>query len=171
MTDIKIRTATIGDAAAIADIYGHYVLNSLATFDETPPAPSYFENKIKDAKHPWLVAYDDNGATLGYCYAGPYRLRAAYRHTVETSIYLAPRALGKRLGTLLMEELLRQLKDDPTPITQLIAGIAVADHDATIGAGSIALHEKLGFKRIGLFSRVGCKFDQWLDVAYYQREL
>lgn len=170
MASIIIRDATQGDASAIADIYAHYVATNVATFDEEAPAPSYFADRIKTATHPWLVAEDD-GQVIGYCYAGPYRPRKAYRHTVETSIYLADDARGKGVGRQLMDRLIALLKQDTTPITQLLAGIAVAEHDPTIGAASVALHESLGFRRVGLFAKTGYKFDQWLDVAFYQREL
>lgn len=168
---IAIRAASPDDAKAIAVIYGYYVEHDLATFDETPPPASYFADRIETAPHPYLVAEDENGKVIGYCYAVQYRDRPAYRHTVETSIYLGPDARGKGVGKALMEALLAQLKQDPTPIKQLIAGIATADHDPTIGRASIALHESLGFRQVGLFAKTGHKFDQWLNVAFYQRTL
>jgi len=167
---ITIRHATCADADAIAAIYAFYVKNDLATFDEDAPDASYFQARLNDAVHPWLIA-EEGDALLGYCYAGPYRPRAAYRHTVETSIYLAPDARGKGLGKRLMIALMDELKQDPTPIKQLLAAIAIADHDPAIGAGSVALHESLGFKKVGLLSNTGYKFGQWLHVAFYQMSI
>ncbi len=167
---ISIRAARADDAAAIAGIYGYYVEHDTATFDETPPPATYFADKIATTNYPYLIAEED-GILLGYCYAVQYRDRPAYRHTVETSIYLAPEAQGKGIGRTLMNRLLELLKQDPTPIKQLIAGIATADHNPDIGRASIALHESLGFRRVGLFANTGHKFNQWLNVAFYQRKL
>ncbi len=168
---VTIRDVTLDDAPAIAAIYAFYVDNDLATFDEVAPPVTYFESKISAATHPFIVAENDDGTLLGYCYAVQYRDRPAYRHTVETSIYLAPDARGMGMGKALMTELIARLKENRAPIKQLIAGIATADHNPDVGRASVALHESLGFKQAGLFANTGHKFDQWLNVAYYQRAL
>jgi phosphinothricin acetyltransferase len=113
--------------------------------------------------YPWLVACDQGGVA-GFAYAGPYRPRPAYRYTVEDSVYLAPRAQRRGIGSALLESLIERCR--ARGHRQMIAVIGDAGN-----AGSIALHARAGFTDAGRLTRVGWKFDRWLDVVLMQRAL
>ncbi len=114
------------------------------------------------AAYPWLVACIDE-RVVGYAYGGPLRSRAAYRFSVETSIYLDIDCLGKGVGTKLYQSLFHELS---------AAGLANAYAGMTLpNAGSMALHRKFGFEMIGVFPSVGFKFDVWHDVAWMHRKI
>jgi len=109
--------------------------------------------------YPWLVV-EEQGSVLGYCYASKWRPRAAYRYTIEVTVYLERKHLGKGFGKQLYQELFSQLK--AMDIHSLIATIAIPNEN------SQALHESLGFKQVALFKDMGYKLDQWIDVGYWQ---
>jgi L-amino acid N-acyltransferase YncA len=160
-----IRPVTEHDAGALCAIYNHYVDNTVVTFEEVCVDAAEFRAriaKVRGAGLPWLVA-EDNGAIVGYAYAGAWRERSAYRFTVETSVYLAAAHTGKGLGTRLYQALFTELRK--TPAHAVIGGIALPN------AASIALHEKLGMRKVAQFNEVGFKFGRWIDVAYWQLEL
>ncbi|MFC5472568.1 arsinothricin resistance N-acetyltransferase ArsN1 family B [Paraherbaspirillum soli] len=163
MTHI-IRPAAIDDAAAICRIYNHYVLNTTISFETEAVTPEQMAQRVTDitATFPWLVCEVD-GQILGYAYATKWRVRAAYRHAVESSVYLADEAAGKGLGTALYRALLAELAK--LPVHVVIGGIAQPN------PGSVALHEKMGFEKVAHFTQVGKKFDRWIDVAYWQKLL
>ena len=151
---------------AIQRIYAHYVLNGLATFEEIPPAVeeiSARRKKTLDLGLPYLVAEAD-GTVLGYCYAGAYHARAAYRFTIEDSVYVANGAGGRGVGTALLRELLARCEAGPW--RQMIAIIGDSEN-----AGSIALHKRLGFSPVGTLRSVGFKFGRWIDAPILQRAL
>lgn len=158
-----IRSATSDDARAIASIYGHYVLNTIVTFEEEPPDEAEIARrieKVQDAGLPWLVA-DRNREVLGYAYATRWKERAGYRTSVETTIYLAGHAAGKGIGSQLYGELFRLLEQ--TGLHSAIGGIALPN------PLSVALHEKLGMRKVAEFAEVGMKFGRWVTVGYWQR--
>jgi phosphinothricin acetyltransferase len=157
-----IRAATPADAAAIARIYNHYVEHSVVTFEEAAVGADEMARRLRtvfDAGLPWLVAELD-GAVAGYAYADKWKMRSAYRHSVESTVYLAPQKTGGGLGSSLYRALLDTLRT--ARVHAVIGGIALPN-DA-----SIALHERLGFVKIGQFDQVGRKFDRWIDVGYWQ---
>jgi phosphinothricin acetyltransferase len=161
-TRAVLRQATEADAAAVAAIYNHYVEHSVATFEEVPVAPSDMASRIMAVRErglPWLVAvpHDD---VVGYAYAGPWKARSGYRRTVETSVYVHPEERRRGLGTALCRDLLERLR--ALGVHAVIAGIALPNDD------SVRLHERLGLRRIALFSEVGFKHGRWVDVAYWQ---
>jgi phosphinothricin acetyltransferase len=158
---IMVRHAVPTDLKAITDIYNHYVLHTVITFEEEPVAIDDMLQRVTEvqARYPWLVYEQDNNV-VGYAYASKWKPRAAYRNTVETSIYLNPLCTGKGIGKLLYTALLEELK--PTNIHAVIGGVALPN-DA-----SIRLHETLGYKKIGQFMEVGYKFEKWVDVGYWQ---
>ena len=160
-----IRAATAADAEAISDIYNHYVRETIVTFEEQPVSPADMAGRIAEvtaASLPWLAAEQD-GPVVGYAHATKGKGRCAYRFSVETTIYLAPHCVGKGIGTNLYRRLLEQLKD---------AGLHVAIGGAALpNAASVALHEKLGFRKVAHFGEVGFKFGKWIDVAYWQLSL
>ena len=153
-----LRDAEPRDIPDMREIYNHYVANTTVTFDEDPLTLAEMRKKYKivaDLKYPWLVAVSPRGVVLGYAFVTPYRAKAAYRFTVENSIYLGPASTGKGLGAALMKELLTRAKT--AGVKEVVAVIADRGADA-----SIALHERFGFKEIGRIGRVGFKFGRWL---------
>ena len=160
-----IRTATAGDAEGIAEIYNHYIANTVITFEEQTVTPRQMAERIEAVGSdslPWLAAERD-GRLLGYAYATPWKTRSAYRFAVETTVYLDPEALGQGIGSRLYETLFADL--GRRGVRAAIGGIALPN------PASVALHEKLGMKKVAHFERVGFKFDQWIDVGYWQINL
>lgn len=161
-----IRPASQADANAITDIYNHYISNTVVTFEETPLAAVEMAGRlqaVQSASLPWLVGETQTGGqhtVLGYAYATPWKTRSAYRYSVESSVYLAPGAAGKGFGTALYRALLEELKG--TSVHSVMGGIALPN------AASVALHERLGFRKIAHLQEVGYKSGQWLDVGYWQ---
>lgn len=163
---MQIRSATYEDAAAIASIYAHHVANGTGTFEEAAPSADEMAVRIERvlaAGWPWLVAEAD-GAILGFAYAAQFRDRSAYRFACEDSIYLAPHAQGRGLGSRLLVALIDAAR-----------GFGFKTMLAVIGdsanAGSIGVHARHGFAHVGTMERVGYKFDRWLDVVIMQRDL
>lgn len=163
--DDMIREATTFDAQAITDIYNHYIVNTTATFEEDTVQHTEMQarmQKVHDCNLPWLVC-DDGDSILGYAYATKWKERKAYRYAVEITVYLSPTVFGKGLGTELYQALFQQLKQ--RSIHTVIAGITLPN------PASVGLHEKLGLSKVAHFQQVGFKFQQWLDVGYWQRKL
>jgi phosphinothricin acetyltransferase len=157
-----LRPATTADAAAIAAIYNHYVLNTIVTFEEEAVTTPGMTSRIADtiaAELPWLV-WVESGSVLGYAYASKWKSRCAYRYSVESTVYLDKDATGRGLGTQLYTALLTALQ--PRGIHGIVGGIALPNK------ASVALHEKLGFEKIGQFKEVGWKFEKWIDVGYWE---
>ncbi len=163
----ELRDATARDIPDMLEIYNHYVANSTVTFDEDPLTLKEMRHKFADAerlRYPWIVAVSPSGQILGYAYVLPWKPKAAYRFTVENSIYLGAAATGKGLGTALMKELLPRAK--AAGIKEVVAVIADRGADA-----SIRLHEQFGFKEIGHMGKVGFKFGRWLGTYLLQKSL
>src|SRR5580698_2685237 len=161
---ITIRDAAFSDFDDIAPIYAHYVLHSLATFEETPPEADELcarHAAIVGAGLPYLVALVD-GAVAGYCYATVYRPRSAYRHTVEDSVYIDERLRGRGIGLALLSALIERCEAGPW--RQVVAVIGDSGN-----AGSIALHARLGFEHVGVLREVGFKHGRWVDTVLMQR--
>lgn len=157
-----IRTATVNDAAAIAGIYNHYVLNTIVTFEEQALQVHEMAGRIAttlESNLPWLV-FEQSGQILGYTYASKWKSRCSYRFSLETTVYLEKDATGRGLGKGLYAALIDTLR--PTQMHALIGGIALPN------PASVALHEKLGFVKIGQFREVGWKLSQWIDVGYWE---
>ena len=160
---VTIRDARTDDAPAIAAIYNHYIRETIITFEEVEIDGAAIErrmNGVIEAGRPYLVAEDD-GAILGYCYAGTWRARPAYRSTMETAVYLDHEAHGRGIGTALYEALLARLPACGCHVA--IGGISLPN------PASVALHEKLGYEKVAHHEQVGRKFGEWVDVAFWQR--
>lgn len=170
---VIVRPAAEADLDAIARIYAHYVLNTTVTFDESPPTVEDWRRRldaIQAQRLPFLVAQAPGGAAgevIGYAYCTRWRMRPAYRHTVEESVYLAPGAAGDVAGRSLLDELLRVCAD--TGVRQVIA--VVVDTEETERVGSATLHRQCGFVDVGRLSHVGHKHGRWLDTLLLQRSL
>ncbi|HEY4039966.1 MAG TPA: arsinothricin resistance N-acetyltransferase ArsN1 family B [Burkholderiaceae bacterium] len=161
----RIRSASTEDGEAIARIYQHYVLNTSISFEEQPLSAGEMSERIDDVMSsalPWLVAERDQ-QIVGYAFAVKWKARSAYRHSVESSVYLDPALIGRGVGTQLYRALLERLRQ--RSIHTVIGGIALPN------AASVALHERLGFAKVAHFREVGYKFGQWIDVGYWQRSL
>ena len=157
-----IRLAAITDAASIASIYNHYVLNTVVTFEEEAVSATEMAERLAEtatAGLPWLVI-EQTGSVVGYAYASKWKGRCAYRFTVEATVYLAPDAGGQGHGTKLYEALFAELKKKSVHV--VIGGIALPNQ------ASIALHEKFGLQKVAHFKEVGFKFKKWVDVGYWQ---
>jgi L-amino acid N-acyltransferase YncA len=160
--NIMIRNVKREDAKAIADIYNHYIKNTTITFEEEEITGSDIAERIKNviSDHlPWMVA-EIEGEILGYTYATKWKLRSAYRYTVESVIYLAPDKVGHGVGSMLYKELISILKQ--ANIHAIIGTIALPN------PSSVSLHEKLGFEQVAYFKEVGIKFGKWIDVGKWQ---
>ena len=163
---MRIRSALASDAAALAAIYGHHVTHGLGTFEEAPPTADDMAGRLKavtDWNLPYLVAEID-GQVAGLAYAGLFRLRAAYRYTVEDSVYIAPDRMGRGVGKALLGEVIRVC--EAMGLRQMVAMIGDSGN-----AGSIGLHSALGFVQTGVFPAVGYKHGRWLDVVQMSRTL
>jgi phosphinothricin acetyltransferase len=162
---MDIREACEADAAQIATIYNHYVENTVVSMEYEAITGATMASRIAGVQAsglPWLVLVED-GIISGYAYASAWRARIGYRHAVESSVYLAPARQGRGLGTLLYTRLLERLR--ALDCHTVIGGIALPNQ------GSVALHEKFGFTQVAQFREVGRKFDQWVDVGYWQLQI
>jgi L-amino acid N-acyltransferase YncA len=157
---VIVRAASDADLDAVTRIYGHHVLNGLGTFEETPPrvADMGARKAAVDALGlPYLVA--DDGGVVGYAYAAPFRTRAAYRYTVEDSVYVAPDRMGRGVGKALVGRLIEAC--EAMGLRQMLAVIG-----DSANAGSIGLHAAMGFDKMGVTPGLGFKFGHWVDVVW-----
>ncbi|MBW8725668.1 MAG: N-acetyltransferase [Inquilinus limosus] len=163
---ITIRDAAEADLPAIQAIYARHVLHGFASFEEVPPGTAELSARraaVLAQGLPYLAAELD-GRVAGYAYAGAYRPRPAYRHTIEDSVYVADGLAGRGIGRALLATLIERCEAGPW--RQMVAVIG-----DTGNAGSIALHEALGFRRTGILQSVGFKFGRWVDSVLMQRPL
>ena len=161
-----VRPSTTEDAPALAAIYGHHVLNGFGTFEEIPPTAQDMAARrqaIVERGLPYLVA-EDAGRVLGFAYVGPFRPRAAYRYTVEDSVYIAPDAVGRGVGKAVLGGVLKACED--FGIRQVVAVIGDSQN-----AGSIGLHTALGFEHAGLGKGFGWKKGRWVDIVWMRKAL
>jgi len=152
------------DAAACAAIYAPYITDGVASFEADPPDAAEMERRIAAyaASHAWLVAERD-GAVCGFAYACPHRERAAYRWSADVSVYVAAGAQRTGVGRELYDALLGLLRRQG--IRRVHAGITLPN------PASVGLHEALGFRRLGVYERVGYKHGAWWDVGWWQLDL
>jgi phosphinothricin acetyltransferase len=156
-----VRKVKSGDEVQICDIYNYYIENTTITFEEVPLSKADMLERIEkiSSKYPFIV-YEENGQVVGYAYATEWRVRAAYRNSVEITVYLKDGFGGKGLGKQLYTELFKELRNKN--LHAVIGGIALPN------PASIALHEKFGMQKVAHFKEVGCKFNQWVDVGYWE---
>lgn len=159
-----IRACRREDASAIASIYNHYVQETVVSFESEPVTPDQMAARITriTEKHPWLVV-EQASQIVGFAYATLWQERIAYRHSWVTTVYLAPGYERQGHGRRLYEALFDALKGSECRI--LVAGIALPN------AGSVGLHERLGFTKVAHFKDVGRKHGEWIDVGYWQKTI
>lgn len=161
---IDIRVATPGDASELMKIYAPYVTDTAVTFEYEEPETEDFAERIRETlkRYPYLVA-EEAGGILGYAYASPFKARAAYAWSVETSVYLCHNAKRRGIGTALYRELEGLLRRQN--ICNLCACITYPNPE------SIGFHEKLGYKTVAHFSSAGFKLESWHDIVWMEKEL
>lgn len=152
------------DGAGCAAVYAPYVLESVASFEETAPDPVEMAGRIARVagRYPWLVAEED-GTLCGYAYATEHRSRAAYRWAADVTVYIAPERHRRGLGRALYGALLELLERQGVQVA--VAGITLPN-DA-----SVSLHEAVGFEPVGVYRRIGFKAGAWWDVGWWELEL
>ena len=161
-----VRPAREADAATLAAIYGDAVLHGFGTFEEEPPSAADMDARrraVQDRGLPYLVA-EHAGQVLGFAYAGPFRPRAAYRYTLEDSVYVSPDAKGQGVGRTMLEAVIAAC--EALGVRQLMAVIGDSGN-----SGSIALHRALGFEQTGVGRSVGFKHGRWVDIVHMQKPL
>ncbi len=165
--EVTIREAQLADLVAVTEIYNYYIANSVVTFDIDSMTNADWESKfhyIQGLGLPFIVAETDSKQVIGFAYVAPWRQKAAYRRTVEDSIYLRPAATGNRVGTKLLKSLIEASK--AAGVKEIVA--VISDKGAE---SSIALHESFGFSKQGQLGKVGFKFGRWLGVVLMQKSL
>jgi len=166
MSELSIRPAIAADLARLTEIYNYYVIHTPVTFDIEPytverRAP-WFSQFVLSGRYRLFVA-EQSGSVLAYACTTRFRPKAAYDTTVETSIYCAPEAVGQGVGSRLYRALFAAL--DGEDIRRFVAGFTLPN------PASAALHERFGFKRVGIFTENGRKFGRYWDVAWNERPL
>lgn len=162
---IVIRPATVADAAAVAAVYNHYVRETTVTFEEEEVSPPEIARRIQEvgsASLPWLVAERD-AQIVGYAYATRWHSRSAYRFSAEITVYVDASHKRVGVGSRLYDRLFPILRT--RGIHAVLAGIALPNEP------SVALHERFGLSKVAHLEEVGFKFNEWVDVGYWQRTL
>lgn len=163
---MTIDDASLDDAAAIAEIYAHYVLESTATFETEPPDAGEIRRRIEEftaAGYPFLVTRDGDGRILGFAFGHRYGPRAGYCYSVETTLYVHPDSLGRGIGNALLRALVAEC--ERRGYRQAFAVIAASE------PASVVLHARAGYFPVGTLAGAGWKHGQWVDVFLMQRRL
>jgi phosphinothricin acetyltransferase len=164
MPDISIRSAVRGDLPRPTEIYNYYVVNTPVTFDVEPYTVEQRENwfsQFRASGRYRLLVAEENGSLVGYAGTTRFRPKAAYETTVETTVYCVQQALGRGIGSRLYSALFEALRDED--IHRFVAGYTLPN------PASAALHERFGFKTVGIFTENGRKFGRYWDVAWSER--
>jgi len=162
-----IRPVTTADASVICDIYNHYIDNTVISFEYERVSVASMQTRIENtmAKFTWLV-YEEQGEIIAYAYANLWKEREAYKHVLETTVYASHTMTTKGVGTKLYQALFDEIKSYPEKDNiKALIGVIALPNDV-----SVALHKKMGFVEVAYFKEVGRKFDQWIDVAFYQKD-
>ena len=156
-----IRPATPQDAQHIAEIYNYYIENTIITFEEEVVSGNTMAERLARGLQagPWYVA-DVDGEVCGYCYAAPFAARSAYRFSAETTVYVSHKHQRKGFGCSLYSSLIQKLREERHHCAVGLIGLP--------NQGSVTLHEKLGFTKVGELREVGRKFGRWVDVGFWQ---
>ncbi len=160
-----IRDAQENDFSAISEIYNHYIRNTVVTFEESEIDRNEISIRVEKVKSAglWWLVLEEGSKIIGYAYATKWHERAAYRNTVEVSVYLHHEYVGKGHVAKLYDELFSRLREKKLHVA--IDGIALPNPSST------KLHEKFGMEKVAHYKEVGYKFGQWVDVGYWQVQL
>jgi phosphinothricin acetyltransferase len=162
-----VRPATLDDLQTLTDLYNYYVLNTAITFDLHPFTAEqrrpWFDEHRPYGPHRLLVAVGIDGTCVGYASTSRWRPKPAYATTVEASVYCHPDAVGTGCGTALYTALFESLEQED--VQTIVAGVSLPN------PRSVSLHERFGFRSVGVFHAVGRKFDKYWDVAWFERPL
>ncbi|MGW1866465.1 N-acetyltransferase family protein [Streptomyces mauvecolor] len=170
-TEVQVRPGVEADLEALTDLYNHFIRETAITFDTAAftieQRRPWLHSHPEDGPHRLLVAHDDRfvgrDGILGYATSSPFRPKPAYATSVEVSVYCAPEATGRGVGTLLYRSLFEALAGED--VHRAYAGVALPNE------ASLRLHERFGFTHIGTYREVGRKFGRYWDVAWYEKEL
>lgn len=160
----SIRLISENDAREVLEIYKPYVLNTIVSFEYEAPSPDEFLLRIQNniLEYPWLVCLHGN-KIIGYAYATKHRYRTAYQWSCESSVYLLPECHGKGIAKILYEALFSILKTQG--YFNVYAGVSLPNKK------SVGFHLSFGFKKVGIYKKVGYKFNKWNDVEWFQFQL
>ncbi|MGW2628374.1 N-acetyltransferase family protein [Streptomyces chattanoogensis] len=176
--DVQVRAGAEADLGALTALYNHYVRETSITFDTEPFTPEqrrpWLLSHPEDGPHRLLVAQEagtaavgagasGTGSLLGYATSSAFRPKAAYAPSVEVTVYCAPHAVGRGIGTLLYRALFEALATED--VHRAFAGVAQPNE------ASHRLHTRFGFRHVGTYTEVGRKFGRYWDVAWYQKDL
>jgi len=169
---MEIRIAATEDAAAIRDIYDPYVENTAITFEYDVPGVEEFERRIGNTlkSYPYLVAIHE-GKVVGYAYAGAFRPRAAYQHTVEVSVYVDKAFCGQGIGKHLYLELEKNLEKQNVFTAYACITMTDREDDEHLTDASIRFHTAMGYTLAGTFEKCGYKFEKWYGMIWMQKAL
>lgn len=166
MAEVIIRAAVRTDLPRLTEIINHYIVNTPITFDIDPYSiegrTRWFEEHTEGARYRMVVAVEEE-TVMGWACSGRFRTKAAYDTTVESSVYCAPEATGRGIGSMLYNALFEAIANED--INRVVAGVTMPN-DA-----SIALHQRFGFRPVGTFSENGRKFGRFWDVMWLERPL
>lgn len=168
---LKIREATLDDAARLVEIYAPYITETAVSFEYDVPTVDEFKGRIKNIteKYPYLVCEKDGGV-VGYVYASAYSKREAYDWTVATSIYVEKNCRRRGVGSLLYKQLEERLKK--MGIENLLAGVAYCEReDEYLTKDSYKFHLREGYVMAGQLKDVGKKFDRYYDLLWMQKKI
>ena len=161
---MNIRVATLDDAQEVLEIYAPFCVATPVSFETEVPSLEEIQRRISTTLDffPWLIC-EEGGHVLGYAYASRHRERAAYRWSADVSVYVREDARGKGVGRALYTSLFAILRLQR--IHNILAGITLPN------PASVAVHEAMGLRRIGLYKSIGYKCGEWHDVGWWQLAL
>ncbi len=165
MTDVAIRRGAAEDLAAVTELYNYYVRETAITFDVEPYTvegrAAWLGRFGESGRCQWFVAEGGQGGVLGYASSAPFRAKAAYAPSVETTVYVQPDAQGRGVGRLLYARLFEALAGED--VHRAYAGITLPN------VASVALHDRFGFVAVGTFHEAGRKFGKYHDVLWMEK--
>lgn len=170
--EISFRVVCEADAPALLEIYAPYVLNTAVSFEYDVPSIEEFQQRIRSTlqKFPYIAAVQ-NGKIIGYAYASPFKLREAYKYSVELSIYLSGECRRKGVGSRLYGLLEQILAAQGILNLNVCITYGKKEENPYTSQDSVLFHEKMGYRLVGKFSKCGFKFGTWIDMVWMEKLL